>query len=326
MKIDFVITWVDGDDPEWISEKNKYVSIKKTARPDIAGNTRYKNNGLLKYWFRGVEKFAPWVNKIYFVTYGHLPKWLDTNNPKLVIVNHKDFLKPQWLPTFSSVPLNLNLHRISGLSEHFVYFNDDMFLVSPCEQNLFFINGLPRDMAVQDVIPATKISAYWHMVYNDIISLNTHCKKKLSLRMHWKKWFNPIYGKNVIKNFLLSPLSMFTGIYETHLPSGYLKSSFEKAWALEPKLEEVSTHKTRSPEDISENFIRYIQISNGDFAPINKLKYGRYCSMSAKNIAEYITSGKYKYLCINDEVEGEAFERTKKAFESILPQKCSFEK
>ncbi len=325
-KIDFVITWVDGSDPEWLLDREKYITSESTAKKDIAGTARYQDNGLLRYWFRGVEKFAPWVNKIYFVTYGHLPNWLDVNNPKLVIVNHKDFLKKEWLPTFSSVPLNLNLHKINGLSEKFVYFNDDMFLVSPCKSELFFKDGLPCDMAVQDVIPATEISAYWHMVYNDIICLNTHCKKKISIKKYWKKWFSPIYGKNLIKNILLSPLSMFTGIYETHLPAGYLKSSYEKVWDLEPKLEEVSTHKVRTLEDISENFIRYFQMANGNFTPINKLKYGRYCSMSAKNIVDYVSSGKYKYLCINDEVQGKKFERIKKAFESILPEKSSFEK
>ena len=53
---------------------------------------RYRDWDNLQFWFRGVEKFAPWVNKIHFVTYGHLPKWLNVNNKKLNIVNHKDFM------------------------------------------------------------------------------------------------------------------------------------------------------------------------------------------------------------------------------------------
>ena len=83
-KIDFVIMWVDGSDPKWLAEKNKY-SEKKVSIDD--GINRYRDMNLLKYWFRGVEKYTPWVNKIYFVTWGHLPKWLDTSNPKLVIVS-----------------------------------------------------------------------------------------------------------------------------------------------------------------------------------------------------------------------------------------------
>lgn len=324
--IDFVITWVDGNDPKWLADKAQYVSNDQSAKKDVAGKARYQDNGLLRYWFRGVEKFAPWVRKIFFVTYGHLPAWLDTSNPKLVIVNHKDYLDDSLLPTFSSVPLNLNLHRIPGLSEQFVYFNDDMFLVSPCKETLFFRKGLPCDMAVQDVLPATEMSAYWYMVYNDIICLNRHYKKRASIKKYWKKWFAPIYGKNLIKNILLSPLACFTGIYETHLPAGYLKSAFEEAWNKEEKLAEVSTHKVRTSSDISENFVRYLQLATGRFVPINKLKKGRYCSMGASNITDYILSGKYKYLCINDEVEGEAFQKTENAFQALLPNKSAFEK
>ena len=92
--------WVDGNDPEWQKEKNNY-DKKDNADGSIV---RYRDWDLLQYWFRGVEKFAPWVNKVYFITWGHLPKWLDTSNPKLVIVNHKDYIPEEYLPTFSANP------------------------------------------------------------------------------------------------------------------------------------------------------------------------------------------------------------------------------
>ena len=84
--IGFVITWVDGSDPVWQAERNKYVSEKQKSHSDIAGDKRYSDNGLLRYWFRGIEQFTPWVRKICFVTYGHLPEWLNLNHPKLNIV------------------------------------------------------------------------------------------------------------------------------------------------------------------------------------------------------------------------------------------------
>ena len=325
-KIDFVITWVDGSDPEWLREKEKYVPGTLAACQDIAGSKRYTDNGLMRYWFRGVEKFAPWVNHIYFVTYGHLPIWLNLNNPKLTIVNHKDFLPESYRPTFSSVPLNLNLFRIKGLEERFVYFNDDMFLVSPCAQELFFKKGMPRDMAVQDIIPATANETYWHMVYNDIILLNKNRSKRDSQKRNIWKWLTPIYGKNTFKNLLLWYFPMFSGFYETHLPASYLKSSFINAWNMNDEiLDKVSKNKVRTNNDISENFIRYLQIADGLFEPINKLNYGRYCTMKSKATSNFIMSGKYKYICINDEVFGEPFERIKIAFENILPQKSKFE-
>ena len=117
-KIDFVITWVDDSDLEWREEKAKFSG-------EDTRESKYRDWGLLKYWFRGVEKFAPWVNRVHFVTYGHIPEWLNTECPKLNIVKHDDFIPKEYLPTFSSHTIELNLHRIPGLMEHFSYFNDD---------------------------------------------------------------------------------------------------------------------------------------------------------------------------------------------------------
>ena len=111
-KIDFVISWVDGNDKEWQKEREKYIVENNNDNSDV----RYRNWDNLKYWFRGVEKFAPFVNKIYFITYGHLPEWLNVNNPKLVIVNHKDYIPEKYLPTFNSHTIELILHRIKVLS------------------------------------------------------------------------------------------------------------------------------------------------------------------------------------------------------------------
>ena len=93
-EIDFVITWVDGSDPAWLREKAAYGGQEINERtPSVdARDVRYLDHGLLRYWFRGVEKFAPWVRKIHFVTWGHLPAWLDTGHPKLHIVRHEDYI------------------------------------------------------------------------------------------------------------------------------------------------------------------------------------------------------------------------------------------
>ena len=87
-KIDFVILWVDGNDPNWLEEKNKYIGIKGDSNIN-----RFRNCDNLQYLFRGIEKYAPWVNKVFFITWGHLPKWLNTNNEKLEIVKHKKELQ-----------------------------------------------------------------------------------------------------------------------------------------------------------------------------------------------------------------------------------------
>lgn len=66
------------------------------------------------------------------MTNGQIPSWLDTSNPKVSIVSHQEiFTNKQALPTFSSPSIEMNLHHIKGLSNYFIYFNDDVFLGSP---------------------------------------------------------------------------------------------------------------------------------------------------------------------------------------------------
>lgn len=126
--IDFVLIWVDDKDPKWIAEKNKYKSNDIQINVQSDSEVRYRDWDNLKYWFRAVEKYAPWVRKVHFVTCGQKPTWLNENNPKLRLVNHSDYIDEKYLPTFSSHVIELNLHKIPGLSERFVYFNDDTFI------------------------------------------------------------------------------------------------------------------------------------------------------------------------------------------------------
>ena len=96
MKIDFVLIWVDGSDRDWLTEKQKYEGKRSESsagkETDIDDElNRYRDWDNLKYWFRSIEKNAPWVNKIYFVTCGQTPSWLNTGNDKLVLINHKDY-------------------------------------------------------------------------------------------------------------------------------------------------------------------------------------------------------------------------------------------
>lgn len=139
--IDFVITWVDGSDPDWLEIRSPYLrDLKETNNLDYwnLSEARYRDWGLLRYWFRTVEKYTPWVRKIFFVTFNQIPNWLNLNNPKLEIVNHNDFIPERYLPTFNSHCIELNLHRIKGLSDRFVYFNDDMFIKAPLNEEFFF--------------------------------------------------------------------------------------------------------------------------------------------------------------------------------------------
>ena len=87
---------------------------------------------MCRYSLRSIEKFAPWIHKVFIVTNGQIPDWLDINHPKVEIITHEMiFPDPSVLPTFSSSSIEMNLHRIPGLSDYFIYFNDDVFLGQP---------------------------------------------------------------------------------------------------------------------------------------------------------------------------------------------------
>ena len=171
-KIDFVITWVDGSDEKW---KEKFCKYKYNGGD--ARNVRYRDTDTLKYWFRAVEKYASWVNKIYFITDNQIPEWLNLDNEKLVYVSHKDYIPKEYLPTFSSHTIELNLHRIDSLSEQFVLFNDDVFINDYVNLDDFFVNGLPKDTAVMNPTISLENPPFLVPCVDNMV-INRHFNKK----------------------------------------------------------------------------------------------------------------------------------------------------
>lgn len=337
-KIDFVIIWVDGGDPEWRKEKNRWLYAEKGEEPPQeidAADSRYRDWDNLRYWFRAVEKYAPWVNKVHFVTCGQHPDWLDPNAPKLHMVDHKDFIPAQYLPTFSSHPIELNLHRIEGLSDKFVYFNDDFFLNAPVEPEDFFRNGLPCDCIDEYPLSFARFESYTSIRINDLIFCSQHFDRLERMKALKHKWFTPaaslrIFARNCLMRFLRS--NAFYGLAIHHLPQAYLKSSLESVWQMEPELlNETCSHRFRDLRDISQCVFKFYQLMTGSFAPYNKQKNGRYFTIGKQldSLCNEIRSQKYKMLCLND-TDVTDFDGCKQAlntvFHEMLPEKSSFER
>jgi len=180
MDIDIIIPWVDGSDSEWQNAKNQYVHAMV---PDSCGENRYRDWELLPYWFRAIEKCMPWVRTIHFVTWGHIPSFLNTQAEHLHIVKHEDFIPAEFLPTFSSHVIELNLHRISGLSDHFVYFNDDQFPLRVMEPERFFRNGLPCTCGREVPLELSGAIGVWqHAIVNDLGLVNAHFPKRAAVK------------------------------------------------------------------------------------------------------------------------------------------------
>jgi hypothetical protein len=139
--IDVVYTWVDGTDPEWLARKRAALDslADEPMSDEAASDLRFVAHDELRYSLRSLEMYAPWVRHVYIVTDRQRPSWLREDDPWISIVDHRDIApEGSTLPTFNSQAIEANLHRIDGLSEHFLYFNDDVFLSSPVAPELFF--------------------------------------------------------------------------------------------------------------------------------------------------------------------------------------------
>lgn len=133
-KIDFVVTWVDGSDPQWQAKEQQYANLTGS----LNGENRYRDMGIFEYWFKNVFEFAPWVNNVFLITDQQVPAFIH-KYPRVKVIDHRDFIPQSCLPTFNSNTIELNLWRIKELAEHFVLFNDDMFITQPLEPTFFLI-------------------------------------------------------------------------------------------------------------------------------------------------------------------------------------------
>lgn len=326
--IDFVIPWVDGNDQMWRRDFSFYLSQYESI--DDTRSIRYRNWDNLRYWFRGVEKFAPWVNKVHFITCGQIPDWLNLQASKLHFVKHSDYIPAQYLPTFSSRPISLWLHCIEGLSEHFVLFDDDMFLIDKVKPERFFRKGLPCDKAALNALSPVP---FMHLVYNNMCIINSSFRKREVLRKNIWKWLSPHAGNKLLRTLTLLPWQNFSSFYEPHLPQVFLKSTFEELWGRHGDvLLRTTASRFRSISDVSIWLFRDWQLAKGDFVPLNVEKDSAGLMISHDSldkIVRIIEKQQKKIICFheNEETPFEiAKQRINAAFAKILPEKSSFEK
>ena len=327
--IDIIIPWVDGSDPEWQQEFKKYAALEMGR--DNNTEIRYRDWDNMQYLFRGIEKFAPWVRKVHLITTGQKPKWLNLNAPKLNFVRHEDFIPREYLPTFSVRPIELNLHRIEGLAEQFVYFNDDYFLLRPVKPERFFRNGLPCDMAVLDTLPMG--GPRGHMMMNDVSLVNRHFDKNRVLKNNTLKWLKLKYGSQLMRTIALMSFSVFPGFRNHHMPQAFLKNTFREVWEVEePLLREVSSHRFRDITDVNQYVFRFWQLMSGKFHPVNIVKDSCRFNLTDRdldNLTTAIRTQKREILVTADSEDVSDFNgmvaQINAAFDAILPEKSSFE-
>lgn len=241
MDVDLVYLWVNGNDPEWIARREAVIGDLSQAEENCKG--RYADNDDLKYSLRSIEKYAPWIRKIFIVTDHQVPEWLDTSNPKIRIVDHTEIMPAECLPCFNSRIIEHHLHRIPGLAEHFLYANDDMYINRPVTPSTFF---------AKDGMPIIRFNRRpfrkWVFLYKTKVR-----KRKLGSYLH------------AIHNAATLVEKRY-GIYYSgkthHNIDAYLKSTYQHAREVfDKEISATLQNHVRSYDDIQRNIYSYVALA-----------------------------------------------------------------
>jgi len=282
-KIDLVYLWVNGNDEEWRAQK-KYWAEQCGVNPDDVESQayRYKDNQELRYSLRSAQKFAPWINKIFIITNGQVPEWLDTSHPKIKIIPHEQIMPKSALPTFNAGAIETCLANIPELSEFFLFANDDFFFGSPLKPDYFF------DAEGKPVIRMVKYNWSLDSIQNTFYK-NTVCysRELINKKMHTS--FGKLAGTYNVVPYLKS---MYAACAQTFAE--------EYAYAVHCKFIEKST--------VQRTIVTYYTMSKMNIQPkiVNihiKDKQAEAVLMKLNNVQEILRrlqTTRPKLFCIND--------------------------
>jgi hypothetical protein len=279
--IDAVYTWVDGSDPAWLLRKNLALGgDADTIHETAASASRYVSRDELRYSLRALAYFAPWIRHIYLITADQVPQWLRLDHPRLTVVSHRELFGDRGtLPTFNSHAIETQLHHIPGLAEHFIYFNDDVFLGRPLVPTRFFhANGIAKFFLSSAQIgfgPPT------------IADQPVNAAAKNNRRILIDRFGRLIYTKM------------------RHAPIPLLRSVLEEIeTSLEPEIKATASHQFRHQDDLAvpSSLHHYWAYLTGRSVP-GRIRY-RYVNLahpwSAIALPQLLRERSHDVFCLND--------------------------
>jgi len=309
--IDLVYLWVDGNDEKWQSEKKYWQNKLGISTNGCANICRFVDNHELKFSLRSVMKNAPWINNIYIITNGQIPSWLDTVHPKIKLISHRDIMPKDALPTFNSEAIETCICNIPGLSEYFLYANDDVFIHRPITPDYFFDKkGNPKvRLAKQN----------WD---EDIIATNLYCK-------------NVTYSANLItKEF-----GKFYQYEPSHNIDAYRKSYFlECKNIFKNEFDRTTYCKFRTANSVQKHIISLYMLAKGysklKVINIRSLDNFKTCENmyipleSSRKMSDTLCMHKPFLVCINDNERtiSENRNRLKYFLSELYPTRQAWEK
>lgn len=293
--MDIVITYVNGNDPEWKKDYEKYTNVPVMEK-------RFRDWGTLKYLLRGVERHMPFIRNVYLVVShpSQVPEWVDTSNLKIVL--HKDIIPEQFLPTFNCNPIEMHLHRIEGLEEEYLYFNDDMFPVADCRPEDFFRDG--RGV----------IRIYRHLFVSGMYKKICRNSDRLARKA----------CDMISRSCFLRP---------QHICSPMLKSVCGELYEkVRPEIELTSASRTRTGNDLNQYlFTDYMYHKGLIIDEKISNKHFSVAVASPEKLDAFLRNPSRKLVCINDvHLSEQKYEKLHgailNAFDAKFPDKSRFEK
>ena len=272
MVIDYVFPWVNPDDVEW--QKELMVESRKLNRPFEPYGARYRSWDTLKYLLRCIDKNLPWIRNLYMIVENpsQVPTWINKEN--VHIIYHKDIIPEECLPTFNSCTIELFMSKIPGLSEHFIYGNDDMFPIQPFTPDDFFNkDGLPRQS-----MQFTKFDQQHNMFAHQLKNTGDLAAKALNLVIDDNYILRPQHG---INGMLKSVWKIFLKKYKKEL------------------INSCSTFRTADNinQDLCQDYI-YLKYKNNDKK--YKFAYWDFKNFVLQDLQKDFEDNSIKMLCIND--------------------------
>jgi hypothetical protein len=292
--MDIVITYVDGNDPVWKQDYEKYTNVPVMQK-------RFRDWGTLKYLLRGIETYMPFIRNVYLVVShpSQVPQWAETS--QLNIVLHKDIIPNEYLPTFNCNPIEMHLHRIPGLDEEYLYFNDDLYPLSPCRSEDFFRDGRGVLKFSSHFIVS---GMYKHICKNS----DSLARKVLGMKRSWR---------------FIRPQHTCTAMLKSQCEELYSKCEAEIL---------ASLTRTRTADNLNQYLFLDYQYYKG--LMIDEKISNKHFSValaSPEKLYDYILNPSCNLMCVNDvnlsESRYEALRESMiRAFETKFPSKSRFEK
>ncbi len=310
MDIDLVYLWVNGNDPQWLAKRNACIG-KTEEKSAVNCDGRYADNDELKYSLRSIDKYAPWLRRIFIVTDNQVPVWLDTSNAKVRIVDHKEIMPDVCLPCFNSAVIEHFLYKIPGLAEHFIYANDDMFINKPVTPETFFgKDGLP------------------------IVRFNRRPFRKWTLlfkeKVQGKRLSNYVQTIRNSAELVEKKYGKYYGGKTHHNIDAYLRSDYEHAAKVfEDEIRTTLPNHVRSENDIQRNIYSYVALAEKR-AHLHYVTQRTSFRLHIQNESHYGKLERYNPIlfCMNDSQYAKDCDRKRAAafLDKRFPEKSQYEK